>query len=118
MRRVLLPIHGVPICVTLAILGLLFDPTAAHATEKCGSLERIMAAIRLTQTLYPSTVGKELSISFSQGTGGPINGPTDAASLRIALDEDVWHANQTTTSEPPVSVKTGPNYLYSLGLAL
>jgi hypothetical protein len=47
--------------------------------------------MRLARTLYPDLRGKELSLAFSEGTGGPVSGPTDVRSLLVTIDKAQWH---------------------------
>jgi hypothetical protein len=68
------------------LLSILFLPAVANAADECGSLDRLIIAARLVRTVYPELKGKEASITFSQGTGGPDSGPSDARILSITID--------------------------------
>jgi hypothetical protein len=83
--------------VIACLFLFLFVSSAALGSEKCGSLDRAANAILLAQALYPELKGSELNLQFSEGTGGPLSGPTDARSLLIAVDKPQWHPPGETT---------------------
>jgi hypothetical protein len=82
------------VCAVSSIMG------TAFGTEGCGSLDRAENAIHMAEILYPELKGRELTIQFSHGTGGPLSGPSDAASLLIAVDKPEWHAPGETDKHP------------------
>jgi len=85
--------------------------STALVSDKCGSLDRVANAIRLAEILYPELKGRELSLQFSEGTGGPFSGPSDAADLLITVDKPLWHPPGKTgehlNSGPPPSQTEG-----------
>jgi len=82
-----------PHSAMLALICVLLLPSFASGADRCGSLDRIIVALRLTRALYPELKGKELSTSFSLGypSGGPTSFPTDARTLGIKFDKPEWH---------------------------
>ena len=64
----------------------------AAEAEKCGSLDRVVIAIHLAQVLYPDLKGKEFSVQFSEGTGGPLSSAADVRTFSIAVGKAEWHA--------------------------
>jgi hypothetical protein len=65
--------HGGTQRAWIACLGIAFFLVGpAIAADTCGSLERVNNAIRLAQVLYPELEGRELSVQFSEGNGGPL----------------------------------------------
>ena len=72
---------------------------AAEGSKKCGSLDRAANAIRLSQILYPELKEREFSLEFSEGTGGPLSGPTDVGSLLIAIEKPQWHPLQQNEAQ-------------------
>jgi hypothetical protein len=74
------------------VFALILLPTIAIGAPKCGSLDRATNAIRLTQILHPELKGEEFSLQFSEGTGGPLSGPSDVRYFLINIDKPQWHA--------------------------
>ncbi len=56
-----------PHSALLALICVLLLPSFASGADRCGSFDRIMIALRLTKTLYPELMDKELSVAFSVG---------------------------------------------------
>jgi hypothetical protein len=83
--------------VAIVLFGILLLTKHAIGHDRCGSFDRVMVAIQLTRILYPELKGEEFSVSFGEGTGGPLSNPTDARSLSITLDKPRWRAPQTTS---------------------
>jgi hypothetical protein len=81
------------------LLSVLLLPAAASAAEECGSLDRLITAARLVRAVYPELKGKEASVAFSEGTGGPVSGPIDARFLSIKVDKPLFHTPEKH-SEP------------------
>jgi hypothetical protein len=59
----------------------------------------------LARILYPELKGREFSLQFSAGTGGPLSGPTDTRSLLISVDKPPSYPgkiiNQSNPELPP-----------------
>ena len=72
--------------------------SVAWGADTCGSLDRVIIAIRLARVLYPELSGQEFSLQFSEGTGGPTSSAADVRSFLIAVDKPQWH--------PPGTVDT------------
>lgn len=98
----------------IALSCILALSSTARSTDKCGSLDRVIIAIRLTQTLYPELKGKEFSLQFSEGTGGPLSGPADVRSFHITIDRPQWHppANEASRRESQSSQDNIESPLY------
>lgn len=69
---------------------------ARWENKNCGSLDRISISIDFAQSLYPDLKGKEFAVQFSEGTGGPPSGPTDARTVSILVNEPNWHSPKKT----------------------
>jgi hypothetical protein len=78
-------------CAVSALTCVFASWNVAWGADKCGSLDRVIVAIRLARTLYPEVKGREFSLQFSEGTGGPPSSPADVRSFLIALDKPHWH---------------------------
>jgi hypothetical protein len=78
-------------CAIVTLSSVFVLSSSALAADKCGSLDRVAMAVRLTQVLYPELKGKEFSLQFSEGTGGPLSSPADVRSFLIAVDKPKWH---------------------------
>jgi hypothetical protein len=63
--------------------------------DKCGSFDRVMVALRVTEALYPELKGREFSLQFSEGTGGLPSGPADVRNFSIVVDKPQWHPPET-----------------------
>jgi hypothetical protein len=79
------------LCIVVLFTCIVMPSTLAWGADKCGSLDRVITAIRLTQVLYPELSEKEFSLQFSEGTGGPTSSPADVRSFLIAVDKPLWH---------------------------
>jgi hypothetical protein len=77
--------------ISLVVALFVLVPNVAIAADNCGSVDRLIVALRLTRILYPELKEKEVSMSFSVGHGSPLDTPTDAADLGIAIDKPLWH---------------------------
>lgn len=85
---------GILFSLSVAI-AILISSVAAQCqndwgNRKCGSLDRLTIAIRMAEVLYPELKGQELSLQFSEGTGGPPSNVTDVRSLQIVVDKPQW----------------------------
>lgn len=76
-------------------------PRRAMCVDNCGTLDRVVIAIRLAEVVYPALKGAEFSVQFSEGTGGSLSGPADVRNLLITLDKPEWHAPARETSDKP-----------------
>lgn len=83
--------------------------SAALVSDKCGSLDRAANAIRLAQILYPELRGRDFSLQFSEGTGGPLSGPTDVGSFLIAIDRPQWHPPHQSDGQPNSKAQSSEN---------
>lgn len=63
---------------------------SARAGDRCGSVDRIKIAFRLTEVIYPETKDRELDISLGNGYSGPAACPTDARAVMITVGKDSW----------------------------
>jgi hypothetical protein len=91
------------LCTKLPLVLILLLPNVAIGADKCGSLDRAMIAIRFVRTLYPEVKGREFSLQFSEGTGGPMSGPTDVRNFLIVVDKPWWHSPGKTSGQPDVA---------------
>jgi hypothetical protein len=91
------------LCTALPLVVIILLPNVAIGADKCGSLDRLMIALRFTRTLYPEVKGREFDFSFSAGHGSPLNTPTDAADIGIAIDRPTWHPPEKTSGQPDVT---------------
>ncbi len=73
--------------VSLASLGL---SSLARASDRCGSVDRIKIAMRLTEAIYPETKSREFDVSLGNGYSGPPACPTDARAVMITVAKDSW----------------------------
>ena len=95
----------VVILFTFSLLGSLspFAPYAdAQVTGTCGSLQRVESAIRLATVIYPALAGRELSLTFSEGTEGALSSPVDARRFLTVISMPQWHPskeNNTSTHD-------------------
>ena len=104
----------------LAFSNIAVFPATAERVQACGSLDRAVVAIRLAQALYPDLKGKELSLQFSEGTGGPLSSPADVRTLLITVDKPQWRPSkgdgEGTTGSQIISLRSGdielPMYLH------
>ncbi len=62
--------------------------TQLSTAQRCGSLDRIGNALRLTQMVFPGLSGEELSVAFPVGPGPST---VDVRYLNILIDKPVWH---------------------------
>jgi hypothetical protein len=62
-----------------------------QVTGSCGSLQRIESATRMAMVIYPELVGRELSLTFSEGVTGALSSPVDARRFLIVVDKPQWH---------------------------
>jgi hypothetical protein len=94
--------------LVLACVSLLAN--AAMGADKCGSLDRVTLALRLTRVLYPEFQGREFSVAFGVGYpgGGPLSFPTDARSLGITLDQPQWRPPETNGGSPDTTPQLPP----------
>ena len=70
-----------------ALAGVLLLSSLAWGDDKCGALDRVTIAIHVAEVLYPELKGREFSLQFSDGTGGPLSSPADVRSLLIRSEE-------------------------------
>lgn len=94
--------------VVALVLTCILQASLASGASVCGSLDRVIVAVRLAQTLYPEVKGREFSVAFSEGTGGPASGPADARSLAIKLDAPQWHPPERRDGESKVTRQSPP----------
>jgi hypothetical protein len=97
-----------PLCTALPLVVILLLPNVANGADKCGTVDRVMIALRLVRTLYPEIKGREFSISFSEGNGAPLNAPADARDLLITLDKPEWHPPGKTDAQSDVISQSQP----------
>lgn len=69
-------------CLCLSNLG--------RASDRCGSVDRIKIAFRLTEAIYPETKNREVDVSLGNGYSGPPSCPTDARAVMITVAKDSW----------------------------
>jgi len=107
--------------VALVSLSGLLQSAFAVPTGNCGSVGRLIVTLRYAQVLFPELQDKELSLTFSDGSGTFISSPTEADGLMIRFnDKDLWqppaNGNQQLDSEQPrATLGDGtelPFYLY------
>jgi hypothetical protein len=106
--------------VVLVFLSGLLQPAVAATESSCGSVERLIVALRFAQVLFPELKGKEFSVTFSQGQGTFVSSPTEADNMAIRFDKPIWHApgdadQQLDTEQSPATLGDGvelPFYLY------
>jgi hypothetical protein len=92
------------LALALALASTLLLSNVAFGTNKCGPLDRLITALRLTRTLYPEFNAGDLSFSFSSGLGAPPGAPTTAANLGILVDRtDRNHAIAANAPQPKVT---------------
>jgi hypothetical protein len=102
--------------VALVSLPGLLQAAFGVPVSGCGSVDRVIVALRFVQALFPELKGKEFSVSFSPGHGTFVSGPTDADNLTIRFDKHIWHP----PGEPDVALSSAsasdgielPFYLY------
>jgi hypothetical protein len=88
--------------VTLALtwMSVLLQPAFAAPSDTCGSVDRLIVALRVARILYPELKGKEFGISISHGTGTFASGATEADDLALRIDhENLWHPPDETAEE-------------------
>lgn len=71
-------------------LACLFLSSLASASDRCGSVDRIKIAFRLTEAVYPETKNREFDVSLGNGYSGPPSCPTDARAVMITVAKDSW----------------------------
>jgi hypothetical protein len=71
-------------------LSCLFPSSLAGASDRCGSVDRIKIAMRLTEAIYPETKNREFDVSLGNGYSGPPAYPTDARAVMITVAKDSW----------------------------
>lgn len=106
--RSLVSVRVRSLCGALGPACALLLPSVTIGADKCGSLDRVVIAIRLARTLYPEVKGREFSVAFSEGTGGPVSGAADARSLSITLDKPRWHPPGKSSGQPDVAPLSAP----------
>jgi hypothetical protein len=75
-------------CFVMLSLACLFLSSLAGASERCGSVDRIKIAFRLTEAIYPETNNREFDVSLGNGYSGPPSCPTDARAVMITVAKD------------------------------
>lgn len=91
--------------IVFCVMGVSFGAAS------CGSLDRTVNAIRMAKVLYPELKGKELSLQFSGGRGGPLSSPTEARYLVISVDK-------TTSASPGQTENLGSTFADASDLGL
>jgi hypothetical protein len=74
----------------ILLLTCAFLSSLARASDRCGSVERIKIAMRLTEAIYPETRSREFDVSLGNGYSGPPACPTDARAVMITVAKDSW----------------------------
>jgi hypothetical protein len=64
-------------------------------------------AVRLSELFYPDLHGREFSLQFSEGNGGPSSSAADVRSLVIRLDSPQWHPPQGKPASTPGASQEG-----------
>ena len=55
-----------------SVLGLL-QPALAVPGESCGSVDRLIVALRFAQAVFPELKGKEFTVSFAPGSAPDVH---------------------------------------------
>jgi hypothetical protein len=74
---------------SLALAAVFVALNMVAQADTCGSLDRLVIALRLTRVLYPELMHRESSISLSAGHGNPLNTPTNGTDIGLAIDKNV-----------------------------
>lgn len=74
----------------MLLLAVVFQSNVGRASDRCGSVERIKIAMRLTEAIYPETKSREFDISLGNGYSGPPSSATDARAVMITVGKDSW----------------------------
>jgi hypothetical protein len=86
-------------CSVVLALGCVFLPSPATASpEGCGSVDRVLTALRLAEAIYPETKSREFDVAVGNGSG-PVAGVTDARWVMILVAKDSWRSPGTTDSQ-------------------
>lgn len=113
--------HFVFIGLALALLGGCSQQATAASVDNCGSVDRLIVALRFVKAIYPELAGKEVSVAFSPGTGTFVSSAIEADDLRIQFDnKDLWHSSNKTSERqdnttPTINSNDGidlPFYVY------
>jgi hypothetical protein len=107
-------------CVRFLFLALIVVAIVVPLSpaQTCGSVDRVMTALRLTRILYGEVEGEELDISFSEGHGSPLLTPTDGAGVGIAIDRPVRPAPAKSDDDPSTSSHLLPSQDVELEMPL
>ena len=92
----------------LAFLCVFFFCSFASGSEKCGSLDRVVSALRVVKAVYPEFKQQELDVALGNGNSGPISYPTDGRDVLITVAADSWHPPEWWKAHPegPPSAST------------
>jgi hypothetical protein len=85
----------------VSLLGLL-QPAFAAPGESCGSVDRLIVALRFAQAVFPELKGKEFTVSFAPGNGTFIVSPTQADNVAVRIDNQdnfLWHPPDETPDQ-------------------
>lgn len=74
----------------MLLLSCVFLSSLARASDRCGSVDRIKIAMRLTEAIYSETKNREFDVSLGNGYSGPPSCPTDARAVMITVSKDSW----------------------------
>lgn len=89
---------------TLASVLLL--PSGAVGADTCGSVDRLITALRLARTLYPELRGERFDISLSAGHGSPPGTPTNALNLGVELKKPEYQVKTETNGHRDTSLES------------
>ena len=93
---------------SLACASIFLLSGLASGAEKCGSIDRVMVALRLIHVIYPDLTSREFSLQFAET--GPLGSPTDVRMFVVAVDRPHWH--QPGKLPPEISDIELPMYLH------